>query len=274
MLHRNPVAETPELSKRTVDRVHLLKEDLDWAPTAILRLNKLVVASLVVGATVPAFLKFGPMVWFVPGIVAPFALRVGNRSARALVRRRLSRYARGEVDLSSLRNEIDGELLQVSGTVDATDTVSGLLDPVPCVYRRLQVSLGRIQLIHEAAVDFTLTDDSGQRVKVLASGSRLLCPISKRYLIESEAESRVLAEVRRTHIDKLLHQHGLEHFEVMGDEFLVRAGHRVDVVGYKTRVVDQRLEERLARDNPFRAALRSGEKLPLLIAAKGSDDAP
>jgi len=254
--------------ERSVDRVHLLKEDLRWAPATILRLNKLVVGSLVAGLAVPAFLEFGPLAWFVPGIVAPFAMRVGNRSARAMVRRRLSRYARGEVDLSRLRNETDGELLQVTGTVDATETLSGLTDanPIPAVYRRLQLSLGRLQIVHEAAVDFSLTDDNGQRVKVLCAGSRLLCPMRKRYLIVGGAEERVLTEVRRTHVDQLLRERGIEHFELMGDEFLVRPGDRVAVVGYKTRVIDRDVEERLARDNPFRAALRSGEKLPLLIA--------
>jgi len=262
------VPASPDPSKRTVDRVHLLGEDLDWAPAAILRLNKVVVASLVVGATVPAFLKFGPMVWFVPGVMAPVAMRAGNRSARALVRRRLGRYARGEVDLSRLRNETDGELLQVTGTVDATHTLDGLLDPRPAVYRRLQVSLGRLQLVHEAATDFALTDDTGQRVRVLATGSRLLCPMGKRYLIEGDAERRVLAEVRRSHIDRILHERGIEQFETMGDEYLVRPGDRVDIVGYKTRVVDRAIQERLARDDPFRAALRSGERLPLLIAVR------
>jgi hypothetical protein len=261
------VAESGELSQRTVDRVHLLKDDLDWAPSAILRLHKVIVGSLVVGATVPAFLKFGPMVWFVPGIVAPFAMRVGNRGARALARRRLGRFARGEVDLSRLKDEIDGELLHVRGTVEATNTVPSLLDGAPAVYRRVQVSLGRVQVVHEAAVDFALTDATGQRVKVLAGGSRLLCPMSKRYLIEGEAEERVLAEVRRDHIDKLLRNFGVERFETMGDEFVVRPGETVDVVGYKTRVVDRDLQERLAREEPFRAALQSGRKLPLLIAA-------
>ncbi len=271
--YTDPVAESGELSQRTVDRVHLLKDDLDWAPSAILRLHKVIVGALVVGATVPAFLKFGPMVWFVPGIVAPFAMRVGNRGARALVRRRLNRFARGDVDLSRLKNEIDGELLHVRGTVEASETLTGLVEPGPVVYRRVQVSLGRLQVVHEAAVDFALTDDTGQRVKVLTAGSRLLCPMSKRYLIEGDAEQRVLAEVRRTHIDKLLRNSGVERFETMGDEFVLRPGDAVDVVGYKTRVVDRDLQERLARDDPFRAALQSGRKLPLLIAAGETDEA-
>lgn len=258
--------QSPALTGRAVDRVHLLKEDLEWAPTTILRLNKLVVAGLVIGATVPALLEFGPMVWFVPGVVAPVAMRIGNRSARALVRRRLSRYARGEVDLSSLRNEIDGEVLQVTGTVEASDTLPGLLEPSPAVYRRLSVSMGRLQLVHEAAVDFSLTDDRGQRVRVLAADSRLLCPTGKRYLIEGEAHERVLDEIRRSDVDRLMRERGVFGTEIMGDEYLVRPGDRVAVVGYKTRIVDRDVADRLARDEPFRAALRSGKQLPLLIA--------
>lgn len=265
-------ASADDRAIRTVDRVHLLKEDLDWAPSAVLRLNKLVVGGLIAGATIPAFLEFGPMVWFVPGIVAPVAMRLGNRSARALARKRLGRYARGEVNLSRLENETDGELLHVRGTVESSATVRGLIRDVPAVYRRLQVSLGHLQLVHEAAVDFSLTDETGQRVRVLAAGSRLLSPMNKRYLIQNDSEQRVLDEVRRAHIELLLRRYGLDNFETMGDEFLVQPGDRVDVVGYKTRIIDAG-GERLARQEPFRAALKSGGKLPLLIAAEEPEPA-
>lgn len=267
------VAARGELANRAVDRVHLLVDDLDWAPSAILRLRKVIVGSLVVGATVPAVLKFGPIVWFVPSIVAPLAMRLGNRGARALARRRLNKFARGEVALARLKNQIDGELLHVRGTVQASETLPGLIAQDPAVYRRVEVSLGRLQIVHEAAVDFALTDQTGQRVVVLAAGSRLLCPMGKRFLIEGESEQRVLAEVRRTHIDQRLRELGVERFETMGDEFVLRPGDAVDIVGYKTRVVDRDIQERLAREEPFRAALQSGERLPLLIAAAAAYEA-
>ncbi|RMH39629.1 MAG: hypothetical protein D6689_15980 [Deltaproteobacteria bacterium] len=249
---------------RSVDRVHLLAEDLDWAPRAFAWLHRGVAATIVAGASIPALIEFGPVAWFVPGLVAPVASRVGNRAARALARRRLARVARGEVDLARLDDERDGAVVRVRGTVDATDTLPGLVADEPTVYRRVQLSLGSVQLVHEAAVDFAITDDAGRRVRVFTAGSRLLCAMPRQYLLSGPVRDRVLDEVRRSYIDALLRSRGVFHFDTMGDEYRLRPGDVVDVIGYKTRVVDPR-GDRLARDNPFAAALRSGRRLPLLI---------
>jgi len=261
---RSVAARDP--AHRSVDRVHLLSRDLDWAPAGVLHINRLVIGSLVVGAAVPAFLKFGPLVWFVPGLVAPAALRAGNRAARAVVRRRFGRYARGEVNLAGLQRVIDGALMQVSGTVDADATIPGLIEPRAAVYRRAHVALERLELIHEAAVDFSLTDHRGQRVRVLAAGSRLLSAPGQRYMLEGAARDRVLEAVRRPDINMMLRRRGINPIQIMAAETLIQPGDRVHVVGTKTRVVDDRMTDRLARDDPFVAALCSSAALPLLIA--------
>jgi hypothetical protein len=49
-------------------------------------------------------------------------------------------------------------------------------------------------------------------------------------------------------------------------ETLLRDGDSVEIVGYKSRVVDPRFASRLAREEPYRATLRGGQALPLLIS--------
>jgi hypothetical protein len=47
---------------------------------------------------------------------------------------------------------------------------------------------------------------------------------------------------------------------------IVPNGATVDVIGWKTRVVDFTIEERLARETPMRNTLRGGGTLPLLVS--------
>jgi len=49
-------------------------------------------------------------------------------------------------------------------------------------------------------------------------------------------------------------------------EQLLCDGDEVEVVGYRSRAVDQMMQMRLARDTPFRAALQGSSTMPLLIA--------
>jgi hypothetical protein len=51
---------------------------------------------------------------------------------------------------------------------------------------------------------------------------------------------------------------------VKASEYLVADGDSVEILGYKTRMVDISVE-RMERETPFRATLRSGKELPLLI---------
>ena len=44
-------------------------------------------------------------------------------------------------------------------------------------------------------------------------------------------------------------------------------GDQVEVLGHKTRIIDAGVEERLMREEPYRAALQSSEHQPLIIVA-------
>jgi hypothetical protein len=52
-----------------------------------------------------------------------------------------------------------------------------------------------------------------------------------------------------------------------GNERLLCDGDSVEVVGYRSRVVDQTVKSRLERDTRFRVALQGSADMPLLIAA-------
>ena len=51
-------------------------------------------------------------------------------------------------------------------------------------------------------------------------------------------------------------------------EFVLRDGDAIEIVGYKSRTVDPTVATRLERDTPFRATLKGGRNLPLLIAPR------
>jgi hypothetical protein len=253
-----------------VDRVHLLADDLAWATPGIVGVQRAVATSLVVGATIPIALKFWafvPVVLGVPRAVGPAALRVGNRRARALARRRLRRIRGG--DAGALLHRRDGELVKVRGRVRVHEPVIGLLDEAPAAYRRLEVALGTLQVIHEAATDFALVADDGAHIAVLAADARLLGVSARRYRLDGAQERRVLAQILRPHVTRELHRRGIEHYETLATECLLRDGDEVEIVGYKTRIVDRSVDQRLMRDEPLRTALQSGSRRPLLIAPAG-----
>ncbi|HEX6838267.1 MAG TPA: dihydroxy-acid dehydratase, partial [Polyangia bacterium] len=49
---------------------------------------------------------------------------------------------------------------------------------------------------------------------------------------------------------------------------ILRDGDVVEIVGYKSRTVDPTVATRLERDTPFRATLKGGRNLPLIIAPR------
>jgi hypothetical protein len=51
-------------------------------------------------------------------------------------------------------------------------------------------------------------------------------------------------------------------------EIVIRDGDTIEIVGYKSRTIDPTVATRLERETPFRATLRGGRNLPLLIAPR------
>ncbi|HEX2573497.1 MAG TPA: hypothetical protein VH877_28365 [Polyangia bacterium] len=259
-----------------LERTVAAAEDLDWLPAEIKALRWAVagviwggLASLVALFTLLTQGKF-LFFWGKAGLVMG-GYYAGDRAAHSLMRSRLARLARGAADLSSFASEADGMLMHVKGRVRARETLPALIGEERAVYRRVSIQLGGLRVIHEAAVDFSLVDEKGEQATVQVAGARLLVSDPERRLFDEEpAELQNLAlpadflrelEVRRQMIER-----GKQVDAIRISEVLVRDGDPVELVGYKTRTVDINMADRLARDMPLRASLRSGKELPLLIS--------
>ena len=253
-------------------------QDLDWLPTHLKAVRWTVAGAIwtALGGTLIAFAAITKgHIFFVwgkgIGAVALGGYYAGDRAARAILRGRLSRIARGAADLRMLSREADGEVLHVRGRVRAKETISALLDEQRCVYRRVTLALSGQRAVHEAAVDFSLVDDSGELVTVQVEGARLLVKDPKLVPAPYEAlpalQSLELPPRFAQTLAKSVQRRdqGKRHEWVRAGEVLLQDGDVVELVGYKTRVADQSVQV-LERETPMRAVLRSGRELPLLIS--------
>ncbi|HEX2570309.1 MAG TPA: hypothetical protein VH877_12190 [Polyangia bacterium] len=265
-----------------LERTHLLRDDLAWLPAGLRALRWSVAGAIWTGVvgTVIAAAALGPGVVVALGkgvaLLTVGGIYLGDRAARTALRVRLGRLARGQVRLDALAQEPDGELVHVRGRVRAYEALPGFLHGTPAVYRRMIFVLGGTKVVHEAAVDFGLVDEAGELITVAVAGSRLLLPGGggdadraeypdlPRFLeLPLPPSLGRVAERARLGIER-----GAAAPPVSACEFLVRDGEEVEVVGYKTRVVDPTVAMRLERETPMRAALRSGRELPLLITPR------
>jgi hypothetical protein len=248
-----------------MQRTHRARNDLDWAPTSTRVLRWLthggLLASGVAAGTALSWLSHNPdPLHFLPSSL--FAGQVvGEWAARSLVRRRIAQLSRGNVNLARLEQERDGALVHVRGRVRAVQTLPGLIDPRPAVYRRLAFSVYGKGFFHEAAVDFMLVAPNGEEIAMYVEGARLIVPHPPlRELVGDEIE-----RVDRLPFAPLI---GLKRYrakKLQGGEMLLQDGDAVEVVGYKRRIVDPTVTERLERETPMRTTLRSGRQLPLII---------
>jgi hypothetical protein len=263
-----------------LDRTHLLKDDLDWLPPSLKAVRWVVAGTLWTGMAGAAF---GVMLATHSGgalaglfkSLAVVGFYAGDRAARGVLRRRLGKLAHGEVELSRLKQEADGELVHVRGRVRARGALTGLLDErASTVYRRVRLTLGEVHLVHEAAVDFSLVDERGEVVFVQVSGARLVAPEPKKQKLVAVGPQveRLLAQPWPKQADRWIEKRAKRQSKgksmptLFASEFLLQENDEIEVVGYKTRVVDVSLEARLERETPLRATLRDGRELPVIIS--------
>jgi hypothetical protein len=262
-----------------VQRTHLGKRDLDWLPPSFKAVRWTTAGVVWTGMAALTAASFwsgsGDAVAGMGKSLIVAGYYAGDRAARAVLRMRLAKLARGQVELARLRNEADGELLHVRGRVRARTTLNGLLSGEPgVVYRRARFHLRHTLVIHEAAVDFDLVDERNESIIVQVEGSRLVGPEprARRFSGAGAHVDRILAlplppesgrwiKERQKRIDK-----GKKPVWFKAAEYLMRDGDELDVLGYKSRVVDASVESRLERDTPMRATLRAGRELPLILA--------
>jgi hypothetical protein len=248
-----------------MERTHRLSDDLAWLPRHARRTSRLirgaiggVVAAGAVGAIVATPLAAFAL-WKGAVMGGAGALALAERSARAALRRQLARMTAGELALVDIDTRGEGELVCVRGTIDADPdaTLRGLLVDASGVYRRL-VFKARGRWVHEAAVDFTLVDEAGTRIRIETAGARWVTP--QRELV-SYPGTRFAGDAMPTQIRHVAA--GREGVEAR--EQVLPVGTQVQIVGYKTTRADATGTARDYREPPQRATLQSGPELPLVI---------
>jgi hypothetical protein len=241
-----------------------LKDDLDWLPPSVRRTRKLVTgtvwgasSAIIVGAFAVSPALVG-VLWKGFAAGAAGAAVAGERIGQTMLRRKLKKIASGEIELASLEERADGELVVVEGIIEAEDTLAGVITDARGVYRRMVFDPKGAKYVYEAAVDFALVDDAGNRILIEAAGARWMTPMRE---LVSYPRMRFDQPETPKAVRGLLRAKPM----IEAIEDVLAVGTRVQVVGYKTasadvtgRVVDYRLP-------PQRATLRSGPALPLVI---------
>jgi hypothetical protein len=265
-----------------LERTHLAKHDLDWLPPRY-RAVRWGVAGAVwtgifgaVGALL-AFTKFQAIVYG-KGLAALAAggYFAGDRAARAVLRSRLRKLAEGAVDLSRLPAEPDGELIHVEGRVRARTSLPSLTRSQPVVWRRVAFSFGETRVVHEAAVDFLLVAEGSEPVLIEVGQARLLVSDARGewYGADDPVTQALEALPLPPELGRAMQRRAQQRARnrkvprTRAAELCLRDGDTIEVLGYKSRVIDPTVATRLERETPFRATLRGGKALPLLIAPR------
>ena len=257
-----------------MQRTVLARHELDWLPPSYRAIRWTVAGGIwtgLFGALVGALAMAHVNVFFFGkglAVMAAGGYVAGDRAARRVLRARLRKLAQGAVDLTRLPAEPDGELVHVVGRVRA-------LSGRPQVFRRrvFQFDGDTQRVVHETADDFWIVADGSEPVLVETTEARLLAADPGGTWHSEDGTVRELEALalppslestmarRRKRRDK-----GKSPGRVRVSEVLVRDGDTVEVLGYKSRTIDPTVAARLERDTPYRATLKSGQALPLLIA--------
>lgn len=252
-------------------RTHRFRDDLAWLPRDARRTSRLIrggtylaVAGGAIGAVTLTPLA-AAVLWKLAVVGGASAVAVGEQAARAALRRQLARMAAGELALADLDARPEGELVLVRGTieVDPDAALRGVLIDATGVYRRM-IFEAHGTWVHEAAVDFTLVDEHGARIRIEAAGARWLTP--RRELVMYPAD-RFAGDDAPAKLRQLVA--GSTTVEAI--ERVLPVGTQVQIVGYKTTTADVTGAARDYREAPQWATLQSGPELPLVIVR--SDEA-
>jgi hypothetical protein len=246
-----------------MERTHRLRADFDWLPRNVRRTSRLIRGATwtALGAGVVGSIAVVPAagaLWKLYALGGAGVLAASERAAHSAMRSQLAKMSRGEIPLAELDDNEEDTLVVVRGTIEVDDPLPGLLINTAGVYRRM-IFKARGTWVHEAAVDFTLVDDKGDRIRVQAAGARWMTP--RRELVTYPG-ARFAAQQVSAKVQQLCSK--AERVEAL--ERVLPAGTIVQVVGYKTREADPTGIVRDYRRPPERAALRSGPTLPLVIS--------
>jgi hypothetical protein len=176
------------------------------------------------------------------------------------------RQARSNCGLSGVKHVRDGELVYLVGRVKARQTIPALLDERPVVYRQVGIAGSGVRaifatLVHEAGVDFAVVGGDGEQVLVQSASATLVPPAALPVLKLNDGPA-----FNRLRALPLPPESRLRRSSTLfAAERVLQDGDLVELLGYKSRVVDVDAGDRLERETPLRASVRGGPRVPLLI---------
>lgn len=282
----------PAPAPPTLQRTHLAEDDTAWLPahvraagTIVAGIGFAIVAVVVVGV-VALMIFWLHVIWFgaLTLIALPATYHWRDSIARAVMRRRMSKLQASALYLPAGDAPSSDGPVRVRGRIRAQRTIPALFGGQRVVFRRVAFQIYRVQAVHEAAIDFLLDDGTGDPVLVLVEGARFLdadsnpanfgqLPAEMLETLETLDPTPAVQDcLNDWKID--VARRGSAIAVARGVEQVLKDGDVVEIVGYRSRVVDQSMAMRLPRDTPFRAALQGSEDLPLLIARASESPAP
>jgi hypothetical protein len=207
-------------------------------------------------------------------IATALGVSLATPSVRRLLhwrfKRRFEKVRRGEMRFEQLSNAQDGELCLVRGRVQAQHMVEGVAQAQRGVFRRTHIIVGHLPLVDEQAEDFSLIDHDGERITVDVSEARFDEP-DPPFRMREDYNRFAALPLPRGALNLLSFletapQRGRPPIYLFAAESMLEAGEEIDVIGYKSRVVDPTVVDRLARETPMRTILRGGQDLPVILS--------
>ena len=264
--------------------------DVDWLPAAERARIQAPAASLRIAMWSAWFVATAISLVAV-GFIPPSRRRRGKhgglrrRMLRSAACRWLGRDALEPANIAELEEIADGHLVRIEGRVRVRGDrmvpgsrraarIPDVAHPTrgPCSFEQLAITIelgseehARVyHLQRDRAVDFDLVDDHGRAARVQMAGARLIGPPIPEIGQPLDALRQLEPVDWPSPLDQLWPTF---HRLTMGCFHLVD-GDRIAIYGFKDRVIDRCMAGRLARQDPVCAALRSGDRAPLVILAR------
>jgi len=244
-----------------MQRTHTLREDQRWIPASVRRMRHAASISMVAfSSAMVSSTLFAPWLlafWKPVALSGVGLFLVGDRLAKQHFAQTVKKLGK-EIPLLELHRQSNDQMVLVEGVIEASETLEGILRKGAGVYRRMRFG----KWIHEAAVDFTLVSDDGERVPVQVAGAKWITefrepfeyPVTSFFKQDTPILHRILANKRG---------------RISADESILKVGQRVQIVGMKGVRPDVEGQSAGMRMPPERAVLYAGPQLPLLISCVG-----
>ncbi len=159
----------------SMSRTHRFRDDTKWLPRGV-RYTKAMYtggglalyasASLAILAANPYLL----VAWKGIGLAGFGGALLADKIGKKRFERKIKSLAKGGIPFAGMKEQENGVMVILRGHIESEETITGLLHGAEGVYRRMRFE----NWVHEAATDFILVSDDGERIPIDAKGARWL----------------------------------------------------------------------------------------------------